>query len=482
MNLFRKKPTENQSDYNLSGLKRCLTAFDLIFLGIGAIIGAGIFVLTGIAAATRAGPAIIISYLISGAACAFSALSYAELAASVGGCGSAYNYAYTGMGEMWAWIIGWDLLLEYTISVSAVSVGWSSYVNDLLSAFHIHIPIALRTSPLSGGIIDLPALFIIVFLTILLCIGAKTSTRINNVMVLIKLCVIALFILIALFNINPAYWHPFNPFGWQGIIGGAGLIFFAYIGFDAVSTTAEEAINPQRDLPIGIVGSLIICTLIYIIVSALLTGIAPYTSLNVSSPISNVLLNLGYRFAASIISVGAIAGLTTVLLVMYFGLTRIFLAMARDGLLPYFFASLNKTTQSPVRIILTVAVFISLLCSFLPLKDLVELVNVGTLFAFITVCSGVIMLRITAPLLPRPFKTPGSPITPVLGIITCAYLIASLPGVTLIRFLVWMAIGFIFYFAFSQRHSLLNKTTGTTQEVAEKSNPPLKKNSQSIEF
>lgn len=350
MDLFRKKEI-NTSLEGESHLVKCLSAFDLTLLGIGAIIGAGIFILTGIVAARDAGPGVIFSYIIAGFACVFSALSYAELASSIGGCGSAYGYAYAGFGELIAWIVGWDLLLEYAISVSAVSVGWSSYANDFLLAIKIHIPKDFLYGPSQGGIFNLLACVIIAILTALLMWGVKSSTRVNNMMVMIKLFVVLLFIVIASGEVRLPNWSPFLPFGWEGVIKGASLIFFAYIGFDAVSTAAEEAINPQRDLPIGIIGSLFICTILYIIVAGLLTGIAHYSTLDVASPISHALLALGYKSAASLISVGAVAGLTTVMLVLFYGLTRIVLAMTRDGLLPKIFSKTNSYTHTPVRVI-----------------------------------------------------------------------------------------------------------------------------------
>lgn len=454
MDLFRKKDIKDTTD-NESTLTPCLSVFDLTFLGVGAIIGAGIFILTGIVAANQAGPAIVLSYVLAGLACAFAALSYAELSAAIGGCGSAYGYAYVGFGELIAWIVGWDLLLEYTISVSAVSVGWSAYANDLLSALGIHIPYVWLHGPLGGGYLDLLSASIIALLTLLLAIGAKSSTRFNNLMVIVKLAVIVLFIAIASVNVTLSNWSDFMPFGWAGVMQGASLIFFAYIGFDAVSTAAEEAINPQRDLPRGIIGSLIICTVLYIVVSALLTGIAHYTTLNDASPISHSLLVLGYKTAAGLIGVGAVAGLTTVMLVLFYGLTRIFFAMSRDGLLPKVFAKVHYQTKTPTRIIVFSGFLIALLSALIPIKDLAELVNVGTLFAFIVVCSGVIYLRYKQPNLARPFKTPGMPIVPVLGIISCSVLIAHLPWVTLLRFVIWMAVGLGVYFLFSRKNSAL---------------------------
>ncbi len=457
MDLLRKKAINN-GDKTDSNLAQCLSAFDLLFLGVGAIIGAGIFVLTGIVAATDAGPAIIISYIIAGFACAFAALSYAELATSIGGCGSAYGYAYAGFGELLAWIVGWDLLLEYSISVSAVSVGWSSYFNDFLLSLKINLPASLHHGLAEGGYFNLSAFTIIIFLALLLVCGVKSSSRVNNMMVMIKLAVILLFIAIASTEVRPQNWSPFMPFGWEGVIEGASLIFFAYIGFDAVSTAAEEAVNPQRDVPIGIIGSLLICTVLYIIVAGLLTGIAPYHTLNVSSPISRVLLNLGYKFAAAMVGVGAIAGLTTVMLVLFYGLSRIFLAMARDGLLPRYFANTNAHTKTPVRIILVCGIVMASISALIPMHELAELVNIGTLFAFIIVCLGVIILRFTHPDLPRPFKTPFMPIIPALGALSCTYLIVNLPAVTMLRFLIWMIVGLLIYFFYSRFRSNLNRT------------------------
>ncbi|ASQ47473.1 amino acid permease [Legionella clemsonensis] len=458
MDLFRKKAVNEVCNTD-SHLAQCLSALDLVFLGVGAIIGAGIFVITGIVAATQTGPAIIFSYILAGSACAFAALSYAELAAAVGGCGSAYGYAYAGFGECIAWIVGWDLLLEYSIAVSAVSVGWSGYFNDFLRSIHLQLPGSLLHGPASGGWFNLSAFVIIVVLGLLLSWGVKSSSRFNNLMVLVKLVVIFLFIVIAATEVKTENWSPFIPFGWQGIVEGASLIFFAYIGFDAVSTAAEEAIHPQRDLPIGIIGSLLICTFLYIVVSGLLTGMTHYSTLNVASPISHALLLLGYRVAAALVGVGAIAGLTTVMLVLYYGLTRVFLAMARDGLLPGFFAVTNRHRKTPVRIVVLCGFIMSLAAALVPIGDLAELVNVGTLFAFIIVCSGVIYLRYTHPDLPRPFKTPLMPVIPVLGILSCAYLLINLPVASLLRFAIWMLIGLILYWFYGRSHSALNKET-----------------------
>lgn len=457
MDLFRKKDIKIAIDAN-EHLYRCLSAFDLTFLGIGAVIGAGIFVLTGVVAATQAGPAIVFSYVLAGLACVFSALSYAELSSSIGGCGGAYGYAYAGFGEIIAWIVGWDLLLEYAISVSAVSVGWGSYVNDLLIAIGIKMPNYLLHGISDGGIANILALGIILFLTFLLLVGVRSSSRFNNLMVIIKLSVIGIFIAIATTQVNPVNWTPFFPYGWQGAVKGASLIFFAYVGFDAVATTAEEAKNPQYDVPFGIIASLLICTVIYIIVSGLLTGIMHYSDLNVASPISNSLLKLGYKFASGLIGVGAIAGLTTVMLVLFYGLTRVFWAMSRDGLLPAFFVPITKNSRSPARIILLSGILIGISSACLPIRELAELVNIGTLFAFMMVCAGVIILRYTRPDLHRTFKVPFMPITPILGLISCSYLLVNLPWITIARFIIWMSLGMIIYFCFSRKNSDLAKT------------------------
>lgn len=454
MNILRTKPI-NADAYCDTGLRRCLSAVDLTLLGIGAIIGAGIFVLTGIAAATQAGPAIVLSFVVAGLACAFAALSYAELAAGVGGCGSAYGYAYAGLGEFLAWIIGWDLILEYGVATAAVAIGWSGYLNNALTAMGMPLPMELMKTPLEGGMVNLPALSIILVLSVLLASGVHYSARFNAVMVLIKLVAIAVFVAVASFYVQPANWQPFMPFGWEGVMGGGALIFFAYIGFDAVSTAAEEAINPPRDLPIGILASLAVCTVIYILVAGLLTGVVPYSTLNVPSPVADALLRLGHRWASAVVAAGAIAGLTTVMLVLYYGLTRVFLAMSRDGLLPPVFSAIHPGTRTPVRVIIASGVLIALVAGFTPISDVAELVNIGTLAAFVMVCAGVLLLRYTKPDMPRPFRTPFSPVIPLLGIAFCVYLMLSLPAITWWRFAIWLAIGLAVYFAYSRHHSLL---------------------------
>lgn len=450
--LLRKKPITHSYD---SSLNRTLTAFDLTLMGIGAIIGAGVFVLTGIAAATKAGPAITISYIIAGLASLFAALAYAELAAAIGGTGSAYSYAYTGFGELIAWMIGWNLLLEYVMSVGTVAIGWSGYVDNFFEAVNIHLPNAITKNPFEGGIINLLAVCIILAITGLLCLGIKQGARFNAVIVFIKLITIGIFITVASMHVNVLNWENYFPFGWDGVMEGAALVFFAYIGFDALSTTVEEAIEPQRSIPIGIIASLIVCTLIYIIVSALLTGIVPYTTLNVESPVADALLTIGYHSLAGVIAAGAIAGLTTVMLVMFYGLTRICLAMSRDGLIPASIATIHPQTHSPIKIVVMTGILIAMVAGLTPINHAAELVNIGTLAAFTFVCAGVIVFRYTHPTIQRPFKLPLSPAIPLLGILFCVYLMINLPSVTWWRFVVWTLIGLVIYFAYGISHSKL---------------------------
>jgi APA family basic amino acid/polyamine antiporter len=462
-NIFRTKHLTPDT-HGHSGLRRCLTAFDLTLLGVGAIIGTGIFVLTGIAAATQSGPAVVLSFIVSGIACTFAALSYAELSSSVGGCGSAYGYSYAAFGEVFAWIIGWDLILEYGVAVAAVANGWSGYFGKVLGLMGFTIPEMWTKAPSMGGYVNLPAVGIVFLLMVLLIIGVKESARTNAIAVAIKLATIAVFLAVAVFNVHPENWSPFMPFGWFGhgedgrpigVLAGASLVFFAYVGFDAVSTAAEEASNPKRDLPIGIIGSLLFCTIIYIVVSGLLTGMVPYTSLNVSYPVAYALEQVGVRWASALVATGAFMGLTTVMLVLYYGLTRIIFAMGRDGLLPPYLGHVNPRTQTPVRVITICGVVIMVIAGFIPLGELAELVNIGTLAAFVMVCIGVIVLRRTRPDMHRPFVTPWSPLFPLLGALSCGALMAFLPVHTWERFIIWLAIGMVIYFGYSVRHSRL---------------------------
>lgn len=461
--LLRTKPAD---PHGHSGLKKCLSAFDLALLGIGCAIGTGIFVLTGIAAATQSGPAVVLSFVFAGVASGFAALAYAELAASVGGSGSAYGYSYVAFGEFIAWVMGWILLLEYGVGAAAVANGWAGYFINTLANFNIILPEALIKAPSQGGIINLPAFGIIWVLTLLLISGVKQSSQFNNIIVAVKLSTIVIFIALASMHLNTDNWTPFMPFGWFdtldngktiGVLAGASLVFFAYFGFDAVSTAADEAKNPQRDLPIGLLASLVFCTVVYILVSGVLTGVVPYAELNVSSPVAYALSKLRYTWSSTLVATGVLAGLITVLLVLLYGLTRILFAMSRDGLISPFFSTINPDRQTPVRIILLCGVVVSLVAGFIPLGQLAETVNIGTLASFIMVCVGVIVLRIRQPDLPRPFKNPWNPLIPVLGILSCGALMAFLPTETWHRFGGWVAAGIVFYFSYSIRHSKLRK-------------------------
>lgn len=459
--LLRKKPIQPHAH---TGLKKCLTAFDLALLGIGGAIGTGIFVLTGIAAATQSGPAVVLSFIIAGLAAGFAALAYAELASSIGGSGSAYGYSYVAFGEFAAWMMGWMLLLEYGVGAAAVANGWAGYFINTLANFGLHLPEHLTKAPVLGGTINLPAFAIIWVLTLLLMVGVKESARANNLMVIIKLSTIAIFLALAIGNINADNWQPFTPFGWFdtldngkniGVFAGASLVFFAYFGFDAVSTAAEECKNPQRDLPIGLIASLLFCTVIYIIVSGTLTGVVPYQELNTASPVAYALSKLGYHWSSTLVATGVLAGLITVLLVLLYGLTRILFAMSRDGLISPIFSVVNPERQTPSKIILMCGVVVSIVAGFIPLGELAETVNIGTLASFVMVCIGVMRLRKTHPDLERPFKNPFNPLIPVLGVVTCAALMSFLPGTTWERFIWWLVIGAVFYFSYSIHHSKL---------------------------
>jgi basic amino acid/polyamine antiporter, APA family len=459
MSLFRKKSVEQlvaESKVG-GGLKKALGALDLTMLGIGAIIGTGIFVLTGIAAAKYAGPALVISFIISGLACAFAALVYAEFASKVPVAGSAYTYSYASLGELVAWIIGWDLMLEYALAASTVAIGWSGYFSTLLGGFGIHLPAWASKSFSEGGMVNIPAFTIALLITWLLSVGIKESTRVNNIIVFVKLFAVLLFIGVAVGYVKPVNWHPFMPFGWSGVIGGAAIVFFAYIGFDAVSTAAEEVKNPQRDLPVGIIASLVVCTVLYIVVAAILTGIVPYTQLNVAAPVALALQLIGQNWVAGIISLGAISGITTVLLVMLYGQTRVFYAMSRDGLLPKIFSEIHPKYKTPFKSTWVTGVVVCLVAGLTPIGIVSEMVNIGTLAAFVLVSVGVMALRIKQPNLNRSFKVPFVYVVAPLAIIFCFVLMAMLPGATWLRFGVWLALGFVIYFAYGMKNSKLAK-------------------------
>ncbi|MDP4092612.1 MAG: amino acid permease [Bacillota bacterium] len=452
--LLRESKGEGGKD---KSLRKVLGSFELTMLGIGAIIGTGIFVLTGVAAAKYSGPALVLSFIVAGAACTFAALCYAEFAAMVPVAGSAYTYGYTALGEIWAWIIGWDLILEYTVAIAAVAIGWSGYIVSLLQSAGINLPTAL-VNPIgvTGGFINLPAIIIIGLISALLIRGVKESAAINNIIVAIKIAVVLLFIAIGAFHIHPSNWSPFLPFGWNGVFQGAAIIFFAYIGFDAVSTAAEEVKNPQKDLPRGIIGSLIVCTILYIVVSGILTGMVPYLKFkNTSAPVAYALQQIGINWGSALVSVGAVCGITSVLLVMTFGQTRVFFAMSRDGLLPKVFGKVHPKFGTPAKSTLMVGAVTALLAGFTPIADVAELTNIGTLAAFIIVSIAVIVLRRKRPDLKRTFRCPWTPVLPALSVVFCLYLIYVLPTVTHIRFVVWLIVGLAVYFLYSKHHSVL---------------------------
>ena len=456
--LFRRKPAAAlmaEAESRSGGLKRALGALDLTLLGIGAIVGAGIFVLTGVAAARYAGPAIVLSFVVSGFACAMAALCYAEFAAMIPVAGSAYSYSYATMGELVGWIIGWDLVLEYAVASAAVAVGWSGYLTVILHGVGIHLPAAITNAPGSvpGAIINLPALLIVMLVTWVLYIGISESARINSIIVAVKLCVIGAVIVVGAFFVRPENWSPFAPMGWTGVMKGAAVIFFAYIGFDAVLTAAEEVVDPKRDLPLGILGSLLVCTVLYILVAAVLTGMVPAHLIDVNAPLASAFVLRGMHTLSGFISLGAVAGLTSVLLVMMLGQSRVFFAVSRDGLLPPAFSRIHPKYRTPYIPTTLTGIGVGIAAALLPIQEIAELTNIGTLFAFVLVCFGVWILRHAEPDLKRPFRTPLVPLVPILGVVFCLYLMASLPLVTWIRFFVWMGIGLVIYFSYGRFHS-----------------------------
>ncbi len=458
-------------------LKRALGALDLTAMGIGAIIGAGIFALVGTAAAGTAdrlgaGPALMVSFLFTAVACGFSALCYAEFASLVPISGSAYTYSYLTLGEIVAWIIGWDLILEYAVGNIAVAVSWSGYFQELLRGFGItipawlattynvahHTPGLLESAPKLFGfpiVLNLPAVAIVVLVTVVLVVGVKESSRFNALMVGVKLLVLGFFIVVGAFYIRPENWTPFAPNGWSPVMTSAALVFFAYIGFDAVSTMAEETRDPQRNLPIGMIGSLVICTVLYVVVAAVLTGIVPYHLLGVPEPLALAFSYLKMDWAAGIVSLGAVVATTAVLLVFQLGQPRIFFAMSRDGLLPPWFAKVHPRFQTPHVTTILTGVAVALFAAFMDIGEAAELTNIGTLFAFVLVCAGIILLRRQRPDLKRPFRAPLVPLVPLLGILTCGWLMVSLPWITWIRFVLWLAVGLLIYALYGRRHSEL---------------------------
>jgi basic amino acid/polyamine antiporter, APA family len=461
-NFFAKKSLDEllaQTEESEHKLKRVLGSFDLVLLGIGAIIGTGIFVLTGVGAALHAGPAVTISFAVSAVACVFAALCYAEFASILPVSGSAYTYAYATIGELLAWIIGWDLILEYAVCSITVAIGWSGYLVNLLAGMGIIIPEWMCTPPF-----NLPAAVIVSIITTLLVIGIKESARFNSVIVIVKLAAILFFILFGVFFIKPANWSPFMPFGWTGVMTGAAIVFFAYIGFDAVSTTAEETKNPQRDLPIGIIVSLLVCSTLYIIVALVLTGIIPVMDYAdnqsfLSAPIAFALNVIHQDWASAIISVGAVMGITSVLLVMMMGQPRIFFAMSRDKLFPESISKVHPRFRTPYRTTIITGIAVGLIALLIPIGTAAELANIGTLFAFSIVSAAVLILRRTNPGIKRSFRAPMIWIVSPLGVLFSFYLMYSLPVITWIRFLAWLDIGLFIYYFYGRTHSRIAKKT-----------------------
>ncbi|WP_150563662.1 amino acid permease [Pandoraea cepalis] len=463
MSLFRTKNIENMLVASRTGsLKKVLGPVDLVLMGIGAIIGTGIFVLTGTGALT-AGPALTLSFIIAATACGFAALCYAEFASTIPVSGSIYTYSYATLGEIVAWIIGWDLMLEYGLASSAVSVGWSGYFQSLAAGFGLHLPAAITAAP--GGVpgvttfINLPAVVIMLLITWVLSYGVRESARINNLMVAIKIGVVLLFIAVGVWHVKPANWTPFMPFGTGGMFNAAALVFFAFIGFDAVTSAAEEVRNPGRDLPIGIIGSLIVCTLLYVAVAAIMTGIVPFAKFaGVDHPVSLALQYAGQNWIAGFVDLGAILGMTTVILVMTYGQTRITYAMSRDGLLPPLLSRIHPTHKTPFAGTWIIGVVFAVIAGFVPLGVLAELINIGTLSAFALVSVAVLVLRRTHPDLPRAFRVPGAPVVPLISAGLCLFLMAHLQATTWVAFVVWLVIGLGIYFTYARRNALLHKS------------------------
>jgi APA family basic amino acid/polyamine antiporter len=506
--IFRVKPLERLLGgvHEAHQLRRALGPVQLTALGIGAIIGAGIFSTVGTAAAggaahLGAGPALVLSFVVTAVACGFAALCYAEFAAMVPVAGSAYTYAYATLGEFVAWIIGWDLIIEYAIGNVAVAISWSGYFQELLRGLGMHFPSWLGTdyrtaaeaaralaepgadpavlgmavvesarsvseAPHLAGIpliFDLPAFLIVMAITWVLVRGVSESAWVNSAMVVLKLVVIGFFLLVGAVYVKPENWTPFAPNGWAGVSTAAAIIFFAYIGFDAVSTAAEEARNPQRDMPIGIIASLIVCTVIYIAVAIVLTGLLPYRQLDTAEPLATAFSALGMNWTAGIISLGAVFATTSVLVVFQLGQPRIFFSMARDGLLPRWAATVHPKYRTPHVTTILTGIVVASLAAVANINEVVELTNIGTLFAFVLVAIGVVVLRYTQPGHPRPFRTPFVPLVPALAVVSCVYLMLQLPWITWVRFAVWLAIGLVFYAFYGYRHSALARGLATPQ-------------------
>lgn len=477
--LFAKKPLSillNDAADSEKGLRRTLSSPALVALGIGAIIGAGLFSLTGIAAAENAGPAVTISFIVAAVGCAFAGLCYAEFASMIPVAGSAYTYSYATMGEFVAWIIGWDLVLEYALGAATVAVSWSRYLLEFLQKFNIHIPHQLAVSPwetitmsngtvVEGGIFNLPAVIIVLLLSLLLIKGTRESAGMNNFLVILKVTVVLVFIILGWGHIDPANYDPYIPantgqyehFGWTGIASGAAVVFFAFIGFDAVSTAAQEAKNPQKGMPIGILGSLVVCTILYVLFAHVMTGLLNYKLFaGDAKPVATAFAQTGYDFLQTGLIVAILAGYTSVMLVMLMGQSRVFYSMSRDGLLPKFFSDVHPKFRTPWKTNLFFLVFVSLFAGLVPVSDLGHMVSIGTLFAFSLVCIGVMIMRKKMPDIPRAFKTPFVPVVPILGVVVCVYLMYSLPNESWLRLAVWLAIGLVIYFTYGRKNSKLN--------------------------
>ncbi|MBC7827944.1 MAG: amino acid permease [Chitinophagaceae bacterium] len=489
MSLFVRKPMDvllnEAKETGSHTLKKTLGAGGLIALGIGAIIGAGLFSITGMAAANHAGPAITISFVVAALGCLFAGLCYAEFASMIPVAGSAYTYSYATMGEFLAWIIGWDLVLEYAVGAATVGISWSRYLVRFLEGFDVHLPQALTVGPWDGGIINLPAVFIIVIMSLLLIKGTRESAVVNGIIVALKITVVVVFIVLGWHYINNDNYNPylipadqpghegFFDHGWGGIVRAAAIVFFAYIGFDAVSTAAQEAKNPKRDMPIGILGSLLVCTILYILFAHVMTGVISYTAFagkDGIAPVAVAIDHMGradasgaiqpdYPWLNRAILVAILAGYASVILVMLMGQSRVFFSMSKDGLIPKIFSSVNPKTQTPAKNNLLFMLFVSVFAAFVPARVVGEMTSIGTLFAFILVCIGVWVMRVKMPDLPRSFKTPLVPLVPILGIIVCLFMMVFLPMDTWIRLLVWMLIGMDIYLVYGAKHSHLGNGT-----------------------
>lgn len=477
--LFKTKPLNQilgDADSSEKGLKKTLTATSLVALGVGAIIGAGLFSLTGIAAANNAGPAVSLSFVIAAIGCAFAGLCYAEFASMLPIAGSAYTYSYATMGEFVAWIIGWDLVLEYAVGAATVAISWSRYLIKLLEKFHVaNIPYEWMMSPFESmtingevitGIMNIPAVFITVLMSLLLIRGTQESAKFNGFVVVLKIMVVIAFIVLGWSYINPANYADYIPentgkfenFGWTGMVTGAAVVFFAFIGFDAVSTAAQEAKNPQRDMPIGILGSLVICTILYVLFAHVMTGLENYKNFaGEAAPVALAIANTPYHFLQELIIIAILAGYSSVIMVLLLGQSRVFYSMSRDGLLPKVFSDLHPKFQTPYKSNLLFAVLVSLFAAFVPVNIVGEMTSIGTLFAFVLVCIGVLILRKTQPNAPRAFRTPWVPVVPILGILVCLFMMYSLPGETWVRLIVWMAVGIVIYFVYGKYNSKLRE-------------------------